>query len=552
MERRAAHTVYATTPKITSLKTFCESELPRRKPEAHLQKRGYHKTMNAVQTQTTPRDKNAENRALRFAQMQPGNHASDGRFLFGVRTTGIYCLPSCHARRAKEENVVFFDSETEAVQSGLRACRKCRPDRFYQNHDPDKDALQSAAQAVLANPEKFADVADIASIAGMGATKCFALFRQHYQTTPTPFLKQARVRAACDLFEADARAGVPETAFAVGAKSVSAFHDTFRAETGMAPAQFRDFLHTISADMPAFALSIPPLAWTTARAIHCRDAHSLTETATADGFVKAFLHKEQPLALHFSYDEPSEIVTCRVSSSGPQTPALRRAAHRVALRLLGLMGNPAEIGAWESKAETEPLFARLIGNRKGLRVPLASSVWESVAWAIIGQQINLPFAYSLRRALTQIAPIHGTVDGLTPFPSAQSVAGLDYADLTARQFSRRKAEYVIDTARRVVSGELNLATLAFGGATPFGDAEKTLLAVRGLGPWSAHYILMRGANWPDCVPVGDTGITAGLRNLYALDHGPAKEETLRLMEPFAPLRSLATHHLWASLGGEIG
>ncbi len=489
---------------------------------------------------------------MRFAQMQPGNHASDGRFLFGVRTTGIYCLPSCHARRANEENVVFFDSETDAIQSGLRACRKCRPDRFYQNHDPDKDALQAAATAVLAHPDRFDDVADIAQAAGMGATKCFALFRQHYQTTPHQFLKHARVRAACDVFEADARAGVPETAFAVGAKSVSAFHDTFRAETGMAPAQFRDFLHTVQADAPTFALFIAPLAWATARAIHCRDANSLTETATSNGFVKAFLHNEQPVALHFSYDETSETATCRVSSNGPQTPALRRTAHRAALRLLGLTGNPAEIAAWESKMETDSLFARLIGNRQGLRVPLAASIWESVAWAIIGQQINLPFAYSLRRALTQTAPSHGTIDGLTPFPSAHSVAALDYADLTTRQFSRRKAEYVIDTARMVVSGELNLAALAFSGATPFGDAEKTLLAVRGLGPWSAHYVLMRGANWPDCVPVGDTGITAGLRKLYALDYGPTKEETLRLMEPFAPLRSLATHHLWASLGGEIG
>jgi 3-methyladenine DNA glycosylase/8-oxoguanine DNA glycosylase len=72
--------------------------------------------------------------------------------------------------------------------------------------------------------------------------------------------------------------------------------------------------------------------------------------------------------------------------------------------------------------------------------------------------------------------------------------------------------------------------------------------VRGLGPWSVAYLLMRGYGFADCVPVGDAGLSAALQRFFALDHRPGAGETRTLMEPFAPFRSLATYHLWTSLG----
>ena len=161
-------------------------------------------------------------------------------------------------------------------------------------------------------------------------------------------------------------------------------------------------------------------------------------------------------------------------------------------------------------------------------------------WSIIGQQINFPFACQLKRRLIERA---GTpfADGLFAPPTPAAVAALDPADLLPHQFSRQKADYVVHTARLIASGQLNLTALRTMSAT---RAERTLLAVRGLGPWSVNYLMMRSLGLPDCVPLGDTGVTSGLQSLLKLEVRPDIDATRRLMTVFSPYRSLATAHLW--------
>jgi AraC family transcriptional regulator of adaptative response / DNA-3-methyladenine glycosylase II len=115
------------------------------------------------------------------------------------------------------------------------------------------------------------------------------------------------------------------------------------------------------------------------------------------------------------------------------------------------------------------------------------------------------------------------------------------ADLLPLQFSRQKADYVNATARLVAGGQLDLEALRTMSAT---RAERTLLAIRGLGPWSVNYLMMRSLGFPDCVPLGDTGVTSGLQALLKLDERPDIDGTRRLMAVFSPHRSLATTHLW--------
>jgi AraC family transcriptional regulator of adaptative response / DNA-3-methyladenine glycosylase II len=138
-------------------------------------------------------------------------------------------------------------------------------------------------------------------------------------------------------------------------------------------------------------------------------------------------------------------------------------------------------------------------------------------------------------------------EGLTCLPSPQAVANLTVDELARAQFSRRKAEYLIGAARLVAAGELRLDELGRGSAT---RAEAALLAVRGLGRWSANYLLLRSFGYEDCVPLGDSGLARGLTRFYGLAERPGERETLDLMAPFAPFRSWATLHLWQSLGDE--
>lgn len=121
-----------------------------------------------------------------------------------------------------------------------------------------------------------------------------------------------------------------------------------------------------------------------------------------------------------------------------------------------------------------------------------------------------------------------------------SVAALQPHDLHAMRFSRLKTAYVVETSRLVASGDLDLAALRTLSAT---RAERTD-AAGGPGPWSQHYLMMRSLGLADCVPVGDTGLTAGLRALFHLEERPDADATQRLVAAFSPHRSLATAHLW--------
>ena len=103
-----------------------------------------------------------------------------------------------------------------------------------------------------------------------------------------------------------------------------------------------------------------------------------------------------------------------------------------------------------------------------------------------------------------------------------------------------------DDARAVAAGSLPLEQLPEGSASA---AALLLSAQRGIGPWTTHYVLMRGCGFGDCVPLGDAGLTLALQRHFGLDHRPSVKETAAFMAPFAPHRSLATFHLWASLKG---
>jgi 3-methyladenine DNA glycosylase/8-oxoguanine DNA glycosylase len=129
-------------------------------------------------------------------------------------------------------------------------------------------------------------------------------------------------------------------------------------------------------------------------------------------------------------------------------------------------------------------------------------------------------------------------------PTSERVAALDVADLTRRRYSRSKAEYLVGAARAVAAGALAPEMMSKGSAVA---AERSLLEIHGIGKWTARYTLMRGAGFADCAPVGDVALAAALQKLVAADERPDAAEVERLMQPFAPHRSLATCHLWASL-----
>jgi AraC family transcriptional regulator of adaptative response / DNA-3-methyladenine glycosylase II len=416
-------------------------------------------------------------------------------------------------------------------------------DRQPDPSDEDRDLslLVDLAARMRQNPGEFPAGTALANAAGIGSAQLDLLFKRHYQTTPAAFLLRARLDTVCRQLLAGRRSA-RDLALAAGWESAAAFDDSFRKATGLTPGEYRKLPRERS-----FVLELPAgyRAGETLRYLG-RDRESRSERVAGTTFGKGV--RLDGLAALLTVEIGEGVARCRVhaaESSAPLSPAAAAAAHAAALRLLGLTLDPAP---FERQVLRTPGLARLIAGREGLRLPRTAEPFEGLCWAIVGQQVNLTFAATLRRRVVELCgePIGSPEAGdiLAP-PSPEAVAGLDLADLCARQFSRRKAEYLIGAAAAIASGELPLDRLAEEPATL---VLRRLLAVRGLGPWTAQYVMLRALGFADCVPVGDSGLAAGLARFFALDHRPGPEETRELMCPFAPFRSFATAHLWASLG----
>lgn len=413
--------------------------------------------------------------------------------------------------------------------------------------DPERDRLEALLAAARRDPASFPRPTALAARAGLGATRLHAAFRQHFHTTPAAALAAARLVRAEELLAAGS--AVPDAAFAAGFESLSTFHDRFRRATGLTPAAFRELGRT-----PDFVLALPPdyLPGPTLRSWG-RDPESFTERVNGANIART-LRTEAGTALlivelsgNGAGSGSGLAARCRVEAERPLDPSTVRAAHRLARRTLGLVdghGASVDAGAFERRMARDGELARLVAGRRGLRIPLTADPFEALTWAVLGQQVNLAFAFTLRRQLLALAGMPAP-RGMRAHPTAAEVAALDPADLVQRQLSRRKAEFLVDLSRSVVTGELPLGALEGAAA---GRIEDALLQRRGVGPWTAAYVMLRGYGLADCVPVGDAGLALALQRFFALDDRPDAVQTRRLMAPFAPYRSLATFHFWMTLG----
>ncbi len=453
------------------------------------------------------------------------NGEFDRQFITGVLTTGIYCLPSCRARKPKPENIQFFETIAAAQQAGLRACKKCKPDNFFAGIDEDLEKLENAVEALRREPGRYATIADLAESSQFGQSKLFQLVRRHYHTTPAELLFQARVKAACGML-LETENAVSEIAFEVGFETLSTFYEHFGRLTGMTPTSYRKL-----PNLGAFQVALPPkFHRDVLLSYYGRDPESVSENVTERTLTIAANLQGRPSLLRLELGD--SVAECSV------TGATSDVAHSAVIRILGLAQDPDGFELTAQKLDNDHLIQRV-----GLRIPLTATLYDGIVWAILGQQVNLRFAYTLRRRLIET---YGTPlsCGLIAPPTPAIVGGLAVDQLLPLQFSRKKAEYLIDVSRMIANGDLDLERLSAGTAT---RAESTFLKVRGFGPWSTHYLMMRAFGFSDCYPLGDTGITAALQRFFALAARPDAAQTKALLEPFSPHRSLACFHLWQSL-----
>ncbi|WP_027865231.1 DNA-3-methyladenine glycosylase family protein [Massilia alkalitolerans] len=286
----------------------------------------------------------------------------------------------------------------------------------------------------------------------------------------------------------------------------------------------------IMLDLPAGYRSEDVLAF------HSRDAEGIAEQVSPRGLRKGVLLGGTPVVLEVRVD--CDTAACCVDADGDVTPALLAQAREALLSILGLRIDPAAFAAF---ARNDPALGPVVARHPGLRIVQSATVFEALTWAIIGQQINLPFAISLRRTLIQLAG-RAHASGLWCYPEAAGVARLALEDLTSRKFSRSKAETLLRLARLVADGQLVLDR-----GRPVDELVQELLAIKGIGPWTVNYALLRGYGYPDCSLEGDVAIRTAFHRLLGGDARPDIPTTQRLLERYAPHRTMAAAYLWASL-----
>jgi AraC family transcriptional regulator of adaptative response / methylphosphotriester-DNA alkyltransferase methyltransferase len=168
----------------------------------------------------------------------------DGRFFYGVKTTGIFCRPSCKSKSPKRENVVFFDTAEEAREGGLRPCKRCRPDllEFQPLKETAEKMKAICEQYFLEHNELKKKLSDI----GLSRNRMTQVFQAQYGKTPAEYVNQLRVER-CKMFLTDTRNNILQIALQSGFESLSTFYTQFRKVTGMSPKEYRENLaqHTL-------------------------------------------------------------------------------------------------------------------------------------------------------------------------------------------------------------------------------------------------------------------------------------------------------------------
>lgn len=447
----------------------------------------------------------------------------DGKFLIGVKTTGIYCLPSCPTHPPKKENVTLFHTEAECLAVGLRACKRCRPDLFYRGEDENIALFDGLISRVRADIAAFADASALARGAGVSLTKLGVLYREHAHLAPAQWLRRERVRRAAGLLLAG-NAKVVDVGYEAGFESESVFHRQFLSLTRMTPGAYRALSNVFLLQSP-FAYRAKEIL-----AYHGRDPESLCERSEGNKIWKALLTSDGPALLELSLEK--EGVWARVHGEKKLGRSSLAFLHEAALKILGLNN---ETAPFESR------HAEFTAPRKGLRLPNIPTGFDGLAWGIIGQQINVKFASSLRSEIIRMAG--EKIGEMRTHPTPQRIADMSVAVLNKKRFSRSKAKYLIGTAEKVASGALDVENLPRGSAVA---AERKLTALHGVGTWTARYTMLRGG-FADSAPVGDSALATALQRLHKLKERPDQAQTIKLMAQFSPHRSLATMHLWTSL-----
>ncbi|MDR7090262.1 DNA-3-methyladenine glycosylase 2 [Cellvibrio fibrivorans] len=281
-------------------------------------------------------------------------------------------------------------------------------------------------------------------------------------------------------------------------------------------------------------------------AFHQRDAQMLAEVVNEQQLKKGIVWQAMPACITFRFVKKHVEVQLHLDSGRKKMDAEKTQArlHQHAQHMLGLNQT---ISDFENYAADHPQVKHLIDRQSGLRVPQAATTFEALTWAIIGQQISVNAAVSVRRKFIQQTGVRHS-SGIWCYPSATQIAALLEDDLRSLGFSHSKARTVIELSKNIHNGDLPLEDwlndCLQGKPLAAQLIYDALIKVPGIGPWTANYALLRGFGWLDGSLHGDVAVRSNLQLLLNTAEKPDEKTTQSWLATFSPWRALIAAHLW--------
>ncbi|MBM7645176.1 DNA-3-methyladenine glycosylase II [Scopulibacillus daqui] len=195
-----------------------------------------------------------------------------------------------------------------------------------------------------------------------------------------------------------------------------------------------------------------------------------------------------------------------------------------------------------AKTDLAPVFNAF----KGMPLVKDFGIYQSLVKCIIHQQLNLVFSYQLTERF--VKQFGFSIDDVWFYPRPETVAEIPYESLQQLQFSRRKAEYLVDTSRIIADKSLSLDELK---RMTDDEVIKKLVKIRGVGPWTAQNVLLFGLGRENLMPAGDIGIQNAIKKLYQLEQKPPLDFIESKAKSWSPFNSYAAIYLWEFLGNHI-
>jgi AraC family transcriptional regulator of adaptative response / DNA-3-methyladenine glycosylase II len=434
----------------------------------------------------------------------------DGQFVTAVRSTGIYCRPSCPARTPKRQNVTFYPTSAAAHEAGYRACKRCLPEAAPGSPawNLRGDIAARAMRLIASGVVEREGVQGLAGRLGYSSRHLTRLLNVELGAGPLALARAHRAHNARMLL-VGTDMPVADVTYSAGFASIRQCNDTIREVFGLTPGELRarrrtsrsgdglsNRLNAVGEESPgSIDLVLPyrgPLdasgifAWMTARALPGVEVATPTSFARhlrmAGGPVWFEVRQEKDERLHLHAS------VTRLGDLAPLVATVRR--------IFDLDADPVAV---DEALGAHPELAPLVARTPGIRVPGSADPHEMLIRAMVGQQITVVAA---RTALTALAETLGEkIDGGHLFPTMSAIAEHG-AEVLRGPAARIRA--ITGAAAALADGSL---TLTVGDDR---DAQRAaLLAMPGIGPWTADYVRMRVIGDPDVFLPGDVAVRAG-------------------------------------------